>query len=502
MARPRSQPSLDQDFLDGCADLGDTRLRNYKLYEDYYDGDQLTKLTDRTKKYLEQHGIRFCENFCEPVVDVMAERLIVTGFAAEDKGAGQTSGETDDRDELADYLAAVFDRNRFAEKQLTVHTVALVQGDAFIVVDWDAGHGIPRLTVNRPELCKPVYSPDEPDTLAYLAKRWNSAAVGPENPAGRTVVRLNVYRPDRVEKYFRAGSNDGEGGWARWRDDGDTGWPTPWTDSQGQPFGIPVFHFRHKPLGRPYGRSELRSVIPQQDSLNKQIVDLHDILDYQAWKQRWISGANDTTNLTPAPGTYLTLPADAATGEFSAEDPAGVLSSIEDSISRIARRSRTPLHLLVGGDTPSGEALKSAEAGLVAKVGRAQTTFGCVWEDAAMLALRLASDQGKLPAPPVFADLVLRSVWKSAESRMELAESQALQIQVESLGLSHRSALRQLGYDPSQEEELRAAEQATLDGAAGRLLDGGAAAGDGATAVGQQGDGMMAARAAAGTVAP
>jgi hypothetical protein len=509
MARLRSEPlaalsePLDQDFLDECADLDDgcDRTSRYHIFQQYYDGEQGTRLTDRARLYLQRSGLPFSENFCEPIVDVMAERLQVTGFAAEDKTQAAAAGGADggdpadvqEQDDIADYLDQVWERNRLDDRQGTVHTVALVKGDAFLIVDWDDVRGLPRFTYNRPEIMKPVYSDDAPDTLAYVVKRWNSTASGPQNESGRPIVRMNLFYPDRVEKYFRLHSDDDKGGWQRWLDIGELVWPTPWVDGAGEPLGVTAFHFRHKPIGGCYGRSELRGAIPQQDQLNKQLIDLHDILDYQAWPQRWIMGmTGDNVNLTPNPGEYLTIPGEnASAGQFDAADPSGVLKAIESTISRTARRSRTPLHLLVGGDQPSGEALKSAEAGLVAKVEKAQTGFGCVWEDAAMLALRLAVMNGKVDGSVAFDELVLQTQWTDPESRNELAESQALVLQVDDLGLSRRTALRKLGYDPQQEEENRAAEDATMGEAAGRLLDGGGAASFAGTAAQQSAGGTM-----------
>src|SRR3990167_1813538 len=205
--RPAGEP-LAQDFLDMAADLGNDRLAGYSLYEDYYDGNQNAMLSDRARKYLERSGIGFVENFTEVVVDTYAERLAITGFTLEDKGKEQTGKEADDQAELALWLDGVLQRNRLDGKQAALHTNAILKGDGFLIVDWDVKRLIPRLTFNRPDMLKACYCDDEPDTLEWVSKLWTSNAVGPQNDKGRRVVRLNLYYPDRCEKYFKRSSNE------------------------------------------------------------------------------------------------------------------------------------------------------------------------------------------------------------------------------------------------------------------------------------------------------
>lgn len=483
MARLRLRRSaadtLDQDWLDECADMGKDRCNRYALYEAYYDGEHKTELTDRMRRYLEASGLKFCENFCEPVVDVMAERMRVTGFIAEDgKATKRKPGE--ERPPVEQWLDMLWQRQLLDATQGQVHAGVVKCGEEFVIVDWDPAKMLPRVTVQRRDQVKVVYRDDRPDEVEYASKRWNTSQAGPSNPEGRAVTRLNVYWPDMVEKYFRAHKSDGHGGWERWIEPTGEGqppepWPLPWKDGTGLPRGVPVFHFRHRPNGDT-GRSELRNVIPQQDALNKLLIDLHDISDAMAWPQRWASGVtNDNASLIMKPGELLTTQsADAKFGQFEAADLTRILSTIESQISRIARRSRTPLHLLVGGDVPSGEALKSAEAGLVAKIKSAQTPLGDTWERVAAFALALAADHGQGAPPFDPTASVLETQWHSPESRNEVVEAERAS-KLHDLGVSRYTLLSELGYDPEFEMEQRQRERDTLDEAAGRLLDAGAA---------------------------
>src|SRR5580765_4916077 len=61
------------------------RLREYKLYSDYYDGDQrLAFATERFRTTFGHLFKEFAENFCAAVVDSLTDRLVVTGFRSSD----------------------------------------------------------------------------------------------------------------------------------------------------------------------------------------------------------------------------------------------------------------------------------------------------------------------------------------------------------------------------------------------------------------------------------
>jgi SPX domain protein involved in polyphosphate accumulation len=122
--------AVDQEFLTKACQLPVEVADTYTVASKYYDGVHSTRLTDRARRYLTRSGWDFSENFCEPVIDVMAERLSVTGFTLEDKGAQQSAGEADDQTELAQWLDSVAQRNRLDGKQRTLYSNALIKGRA------------------------------------------------------------------------------------------------------------------------------------------------------------------------------------------------------------------------------------------------------------------------------------------------------------------------------------------------------------------------------------
>lgn len=441
-----------QDFLREMAQRDTQRDQDYSTCEQYYTGQQRTRLTDRAKKYLQVSGFVFCENFCEVIVDSLAERMILEGFDSES-------------DELRTWGERFWKLNRMDAVQGIVHTNTAMKGDGYVILDVDTELNLPRVHYNRPEIIKPIYDSEHPSRIIAAAKVWKSQLETPTNPNRQGILRMNIYLPDRIEKWFRA-SKDAEGEWGKHLDPGDSVWPIEWLAPDGSPRGVPVFHFRNKSKGRSYGVSEIRGSIPQQDALNKQIIDLEMILDQQGWPQRWGTGvtSDDSKSFTGSVGTVWTAGSkDAKFGQFSAADPQGVLNAIEATLQRIAGRSRTPLHLMVlSGDAPSGESLKTAESGLIAKARDRCVPTGNTWEDVMIMAAGLAQETDRSISGIELQPDTFEALWRDPESRNELQHRQALEIEVTSLGVSKHTAQTQLGYDPDEEadKKQKEAEQA------------------------------------------
>jgi len=445
-----------QTFVRECADFDSERLNRYRLYEDFYDGEQRTVLLERAKTYLERGGVRFSENVTELVVDTLADRLRLTGFQVEGNEA------------VSDWLTkTMWRRNRMAEKQGVVHTEVPKLGDGFLIVDYDEKLQMPRVAWNHPRLIKPVYD-DGGDEMLYAVKKWPTSNRSASNPDGTLVTRLNIYLPDRVEKWFSLDSDDQN--WAPWLEVESEQWPTPWTESgelpadgseAEDPLGIPVIHFRNKPKGRRFGRSEVPGTIPYQLEINKQVVDLFYVMDAQGWQWPWVSGVGDLESFKLAIGDVIKLTnPEARAGQLPAADPRPLLDAIDSTYRRLAAKSRTPFHDLITGEIPSGESLKTAEGGLVKKAKDRQTTLGDPWSDTARLMWRLGAHYGSEGTPTFDALADITAVWDDPETRNEQAETNMLGVQVELLGRSRTSALRQLGLDPEEEAELRKKEQA------------------------------------------
>lgn len=461
-------PALDRqqmEFLDDAADMGSERVKAYERYEAYYSGQMGVPLLERAKQYLQRSGQPYTENFCETIVLEHKRRLKLEGFQVQD-------------DETAsDWLTNTwFGRSRGDRLQGIVHLETLKLGDGFVIVDWDEKRSRPRATWNHPSKIKPVYDEDG-NELLHVNKVWTTSKVSEQNPSGIEIRRLNLYFPDRVEKWFSPGRSGGL--WAPWLDAtdeaGNVVWPTPWTTTMsvgtGEPLGIPAFHFKEQPGAGVFGRSILHGVIPQQDGLDKQSADLFYVMDLHGWPWPYISGLSDKQReaLSLAIGEIVTLPENASMGSLDAADPRLINDSIEAMLARMAVRSATPIHALItSGDQPSGESRKMAESATVAAALDRHVYIGNAWEDVSRMCNLLGSVFGE-GVPPIDPETEIDAVWDSPETRDDKLEAETLLIHQE-LGASKATTLRRAGYDPNEEAELRA-EETKADPLTGRLID-------------------------------
>lgn len=456
--------TTDQSFLRAAADMGDHRLANYNLYAAYYDGEKALPLLDRAKEFLEEAGVPFTENFSETVVDSFARRLEVESF------------EAADHEDVSEWInQTMWPASEFDQLQAIVHVETPKLGDGFLIASVDHQSRLPRFNWNRPHSGKPVYSDgDNGDEMVYFVKRWNSNRRSLSNPAGADVIRMNIFYPDRIEKWFAA-DKDGEL-WDRWLEEGDLDddgapqWPTPWVDNDDVPLGIPVFHFRNKPQGRRLGRSEIRGTIPFQRQLDKQVIDLFYVMDLQGWPQRWGTGLSGDEKVKVAIGEILKATDDKARfGQFDPADPDAAVKVIEATLRRMSAKTATPLHELISGTPPSGESQKTAEHGLVEKAEDFHTFNGGTWAKASAYGWRLAS---------VFADDVpeydpavrVQTNWEDAATRNEEAEASVYESH-QRLGVSKATIIRKLGYDPDEEAAKRAEEADAAAEAAMKAFD-------------------------------
>lgn len=446
--RRKDKPqALDQDFLREAAEPDADLLSGYATYQDYYDGEHYTQLDDRARRVLEHKGISFCENFAETIVDTMTARMNVRGFEV-------ASAEGDSADAFSQWCDNLWQRNRADVLQQKVFDGAAVKGDAYVLLGWDETFKRPTFNFNRAEIIKPVY--DEDGNLLMLVKRWSTSEVSPANPNGRPIQRMNLYYPDVIEKYFAA-TKDEASNWAPYRDPGENIWPLPWVNpSTGDPLGINGIHFKNKPRSRSMGRSELHSAIPQFNALNKQALDLYYVMDQQGWSQRYATGVDEAPSNAKAVGDVWWTPNENASfGEYASANPTLLNESIEAQLKRIAARSGTPLHMLnLTGTLPSGESLKTAEAPLVTRIQDRQIAHGNSFEDLMLTARRIQDAFGE-PTPNLGEDeIVLTTLWEPAESRNEESEVNVA-IGKQTLGVSKRTLIRELGYDPDVEEAQR-----------------------------------------------
>ena len=450
-----------------------TRQENIILARDYFSGNQYVKLTQRLKEFLGfKEGGRFCINYCRPVVQAVAERLRVAGFAGGDK-------------KLADWAWQVWQDNRMDALQMIVHQNALRDGEAFVFVDWDAERGqvllLPHERYTDPLYggtgsgCKAFFEGGDPTLpMEYATKRWVET-VKLDNGRQETRQRMTVYYPDRIKKYVRA-TKGNLVGWAEYREEGQE-WPLPWLDRAGRPLGIPVIPFLN-----PDRNSELGDAIPPQDAINKTAVDLLAAADATALPIRLTYGFYLTTDgkepeddggnyVEIAPGAFLFVPEGKKIEELEIPDLTPLLESLDNWVVRLGQVTDTPLsRFQLTRQVKSEETLKQEEAPLLAKVAARQTVFGNAWEDALRIGAKIAN-VGRNAG--LNEDALLSTQWKPAAPRDELKFLEQLKIKAEVLGVPREWLWQEAGYDESAIERMNAmlAEQrASEDDLGARLL--------------------------------
>ncbi|HEY7119662.1 MAG TPA: phage portal protein [Tepidisphaeraceae bacterium] len=433
---------LPTEPLPWALDALPLRAERYRRYGAYYEGAH--RFPFASERYRKDFGRMLAEarvNLCARVVDAHADRLAVVGFG------DRAQAEAND---AADRAWALWLINSLDLRQGEVYQEAFRAGDGYVLV-WpreDArGRPVPRLYPQRADQVTVHYDDDTPGQIDAAAKAWKRED---------NYWRVTLYLPDRIEKYVSTQAAARGSGFPRKADsfqpyqpEGEP-WPLP------NPFGrVPMFHFGNNAHLGGFGRSELADVVPIQDALNKTAMDLLVTSEFMAYPQRWAVGVAAFTD--PDSGEEVqpfqagadrvwTVPApDARFGEFMAANLNQLVSQKQELQLDIARVSSVPVHyLLMTGQYPSGESLKTAEAPFVAKLEDRQRAFGAVWADALAFALVLDG----------MGATELATRWAAAAPRSEQETWSVAQLKL-AAGVSPDQVQREGGYSPEQIQSMK-----------------------------------------------
>jgi hypothetical protein len=401
-----------------------------------------SKMRDEFRQLLNESQ----SNFMRLVVDVVEERLAVDGF----------STDGDQADDAAD---AIWAANDMESASQVAFLESLVKGVSYLSVWEDAnGDGKPDICIEDPLETIVAYEPGTAMRVrAAAAKFWLDDLTGD--------ARANVYLPDRIVRFRGAGSIlapattvtaanalDLEASSSRWemlQEDGEVA----------NPLGVvPIVPLRNRPRLLLEGESELADVWKVQQQINGFLFLLALAGYFGAHKQRWAVGLTLHEDANGKPVEPFDVAIDrlifsedtnAKFGEFRETDLKGYISAIEQKVLHIAVTTRTPRHYLIEqGQSPSGDAIRSAESGLVKKVLRKQRTFGQGLEEA----MRLARILGGEKNPP-------RSevVWGRPQTDIESALTDAVMKQFGANLIDQFTALKKVGYSRSEAESIVAA---------------------------------------------
>lgn len=433
-----------------------SRKPSYDLTNRYYDGEH--DLAFASEKFLNHYGrqLRTLKaNICPAVVDTISDRLQVTNFKTVAVGDDNQVLTEDRQDVLEKQCAEIWRRNRMNQRSGDIHKTSLKNGDAYVLV-WEDENGKARLTYESPSQVAVSYHPEIAGYITRASKWWVE-----ENR-----VRLNLYYPDRIEKYISktaivdnflpyeaAAFEPIEGDWR----------------IPNQYGKVPMFHFSNNAeIGRS-GRSELADIIPLQDSLNKIFCDMMVSSEVNAFPQRYIAGLDAAEFARDADGaiinpfkssmdaTWLLGGGDntVTAGQFATTEDSQFTNRINTLREQIAIESGIPMHRLVTvqGGFPSGESLKTSEAPLTAKVKDRQIAFGNTWSDVLRFALYIEGNE----------DVDIEVNWLDTEPRNDAMILQNAVLKATQLGVPLSQVQAELGYDAKQIaafEEQRANDEA------------------------------------------
>jgi hypothetical protein len=442
-----AEPYSSGWWLDRLGSRLDQRAAEIRKFRLYYSGQQPLALA--SAKFREAFGQtygRFADNFVALVVQAVEERLTVQGFRWDnDAGANKAWG--------------MWQANQMDAQSQKAHRDALITGYSPVIVGPNPNGGKwPVIRVQKPEEVIVAHG-DDPLVREVALKRWKTED-------DRLLATL--YYPDRLEKYQQTrtlryanqyGRSYDLGGWEQRIVPGEP-WPLPHDLA-----AVPVVTLVNDPDLDNCGTSEIASVVPLQDALNKLLVDMLVASEFAAFRQRWVTGMEiplDPETQKPVEvfkasvqRVWQARDKEVKFGDFEQSDLAPYVSAIETVIQHMATTTRTPAHYLLGqsGTFPSGESLKATETGLTAKAKRDQRDWGEPWEEIERLGFRAMGDAKRAAYEEA------ETIWKDPEYRSEAEHVDAL-LKLKALGVPDEQLWSDAGYTPQQIKRFVALRQA------------------------------------------
>ena len=380
-------------------------------------------------------------NWAELVVSAVAERLHVVGFRV----AGAEGDEAAWR---------IWQANGLDADSEMLQTDALVCGHGYAMVwpDDDNPEGV-TVTGEHPSQMTVLYQPGSRRRRVAAYKRFEqdgwSAAV--------------LILPDVVATWFRDGTA------AAWDDEP--------VEVVANTFGrVPVVELTPAPRTVGMPRSELKSVLPIQDRINATLFNRLVATDYGAFRQIYATGLPLTRNPDGTAKRPFDVGAnrllvnenpDGRFGAFPESTLAGYINAVAADVQHLAAITQTPPHYLLGAMVnASGDALKAAETGLVAKVRRRAAHLGEGWEEVLRLAFAAVGDEERAQ------DRNSEVIWRDFESRSEGETVDAL-VKMATLGVPREVLWQRWGASPqdiARWPAMLAVEQASTAAATASAL--------------------------------
>lgn len=189
---------------------------------------------------------------------------------------------------------------------------------------------------------------------------------------------------------------------------------------------------RPKLRGPETGFSEIEDIFSTQDRINRTVLGRMLAGHSAAFRQKWATGIDvpidDDGNATApfVPGVtklWVAEEAGARFGQFDATDLTNYIKGEEQDIQHIANVSRMPRHYFnPNGQAPSGDSMKSAEAGLVAKIRTMELFAGAAIKEVLRLARQVAGLETPLASELVWGDPEFQTFGQLVDGNVKLVQ--------------------------------------------------------------------------------
>jgi len=359
-------------------------------------------LTQKEREALANRLLALSVRFPKLLVTSLAERLAVTGFRA--------VGETEADKELHRLWLA----NDMQEQSHLAHIDTLTYGRSFVIV-WARADGSPLVTVESPKQMTALYDPATGAIVAAL-KQWKSR--------DEKTTYAFLYEADSITRYEGTAENT-----------------LRVVDSIPNPLGEPpvVSLVNRQRLLDVDGVSEMADILDLTDALNKTMTDAMVTSERFARPQRYAIGLEivedeDGNVVKPFDGNdelWQSEEPDTKFGQFDAARLDGygdLTATLTQQIGAIA--GLPPHYLGLNGDQPpSADAIRSAEASLVAKVIGKQRTYGRMWAHVAELMVRVRDGVPGKQLETLWAAPDTRTPGQEADAALKLAQVEQIRKQ-------------------------------------------------------------------------
>jgi len=427
------------DLRVACERKLDQQAGRARLYQQYYDNEAgiIALLEGEERRTFKDFLSESQANWCELVVNAVADRMRVIGFRFGSEEANETA--------WALWQASTMDADHGM-----VQKDALIAGSSFVLVQPDDSNpsGV-TITAESPQQATVLYEPGNRRRRRAGYKRFHDEAGDPER------VTEVLITPEFIAT------------WEPWTLRGAAQLPIVEVNPAGT---VSLVEIVPQPRVLGHGRSELLSATVIQDRINTTIFNRLVATDYGAFRQIWATGIKVARDVikTDEGGEAVRVVRpfdiganrlltnenpDGRFGAFGESTLRGYLDSVGQDVEHLAAITQTPPTYLLGHMVNlSADAIRAAEAGLVAKIEQRALHLGESWEEVMRLALALIKN-------PAADNLSAEVLWADFETRSEGQRVDAL-VKMATLGVPREILWEKWGVTPQEIERWKAlAEQ-------------------------------------------